>query len=256
MTLADIATNPLCTGKSASKSETVHQILKRRIMLGSLTDDSPITEQALAQEFSCSQGTVREALLRLQECGLVDRRGYQGTFVTRTTRDEAIILTRMRVHLECTGVERAVAAADDAKLDVLRELMDLYEASRLQRDVFACSEIDRRLHCAIFELADMPMLEPFLHRAHLQLHRYMVSPHQGNIVWNRREGSMHVDILDAFERRDAASAKRRMKLHIAQSVHNLAPDIYEAVFENDPEGEPQMTPKQLWNPAVALSNAN
>ncbi|WP_346908019.1 GntR family transcriptional regulator [uncultured Roseibium sp.] len=255
MTLADIAANPLFAGKNTSKSETVHQILKRRILLGYLTDDSPITEQALAQEFCCSQGTVREALLRLQECGLVDRRGYQGTFVTRTTQDEAVILTRMRVHLECTGVERAVAAADDAKIADLRELIDLYEESREKRDVFACSEIDRRLHCFIFDLADMPMLEPFLNRAHLQLHRYMVSGHQGNIVWNRNEGSRHIDILDAFERRDAASAKRRMKRHIAQSVHNLAPEIYAIVFEKDPEGEPQMTPKQLWNPALSVSNA-
>jgi DNA-binding GntR family transcriptional regulator len=251
MTLADIATNPLYSGKNTSKSETVHQILKRRILLGYLTDECPITEQALAQEFCCSQGTVREALLRLQECGLVDRRGYQGTFVTRTTRDEAIIMTRMRVHLECTGVERAVAAVDDAKLDDLRELMDLYEESREQRDVFTCSEVDRRLHCFIFDLAEMPMLEPFLNRALLQLHRYMVSAHQGDIIWNRNEGSRHVDILDAFERRDADSAKQRMKRHIAQSVRNLAPDIYAVVFENDP----QMTPKQLWNPSLPLPNA-
>ncbi|WP_417679549.1 GntR family transcriptional regulator [Roseibium sp.] len=255
MTLADIANNPLYAGKGASKSETVHQILKRRILLGYLTDECPITEQALAQEFSCSQGTVREALLRLQECGLVDRRGYQGTFVTRTTRDEAIIMTRMRVHLECTGVERAVAAADDAKLDDLRELMDLYEESREQHDVFTCSEIDRHLHCFIFDMAEMPMLEPFLNRALLQLHRYMVSPHQGNIIWNRNEGSRHIDILDAFERRDAESAKRRMKRHIAQSVKNLAPDIYAVVFENDRQGEPQMTPKQLWNSAFPFPNA-
>lgn len=255
MTLADIAASSPYSQKNTSKSETVHQILKRRILLGYLTDECPITEQALAQEFSCSQGTVREALLRLQECGLVDRRGYQGTFVTRITRDEAIILTRMRVHLECTGVERAVAAIDDCKIAVLKELMDLFEESREQHDVFTCSEIDRRLHCFIFDLADMPMLEPFLHRAHLQLHRYLVSGHQGNIVWNLNEGSQHIDILDAFERRDAASAKRRMKRHIAQFVNNLAPDIYAVVFESDPEGEPQMTPKQTWNPALSVPNA-
>lgn len=255
MTLADIATNPLYSGKNTSKSDTVHQILKRRIVLGHLTDECPITEQALAQEFSCSQGTVREALLRLQESGLVDRRGYQGTFVTRTTLDEAIIMTRMRVHLECTGVERAVAVADDCKIAVLRELMDLYDESRLQRDVFTCSEIDRRLHCFIFEMAEMPMLEPFLHRALLQLHRYMVSAHQGNIIWNRNEGSRHIDILDAFERRDTEAAKRRMKRHIAQSVKNLAPGIYAAVFENDPQGEPQMTPKKLWKAVTPRHNA-
>jgi len=255
MTLAEIATNPLYSQKNTSKSETVYQILKRRILLGYLTDECPITEQALAQEFSCSQGTVREALLRLQECGLVDRRGYQGTFVTRTTLDEAIIMTRMRVHLECTGIERAVAVADDDTVAELRDLMDLYEESRVQRDVFACSETDRRLHCFMFGLAEMPMLEPFLNRALLQLHRYMVSAHQGNIVWNRREGSRHSDILDAFERRDAASAKRRMKRHIAQSVRNLAPDIYAVVFENDPEGEPQVTPQQPWPAAAPLTGA-
>ena len=74
--------NPADRPKRARKSDAVYQDLKRMILTGLLTSDSPITEQALAQEYGCSQSTIREALMALQEYGLVVRRGYQGTFVT------------------------------------------------------------------------------------------------------------------------------------------------------------------------------
>ena len=69
-------------GKRARKSDAVYQDLKRQILTGEMTSESPITEQSLAQDYGCSQSTIREALMLLQECGLVVRRGYQGTYVT------------------------------------------------------------------------------------------------------------------------------------------------------------------------------
>ena len=51
--------------------EAVYATLKRRILLNDLEPGAALTELGLAQELMCSQGTVREALLRLQEDGLV-----------------------------------------------------------------------------------------------------------------------------------------------------------------------------------------
>lgn len=52
----------------------MHAALKRAILFGQLPPDSPLLEQTLVAQFGCSQGTVREALLRLDEDGLVRRR--------------------------------------------------------------------------------------------------------------------------------------------------------------------------------------
>jgi DNA-binding GntR family transcriptional regulator len=55
----------------------------------------------------CSQGTVREALLRLEQDGLVTRRGYRGTVVSTTSLEEAAQMARIRIALEIESARRA-----------------------------------------------------------------------------------------------------------------------------------------------------
>lgn len=68
---------PTLPKESGRKSNAVYGSLRRLIMLSELNGGSILTEQSLAHEFTCSQGTIREALLRLEQDGLVERRGYQ-----------------------------------------------------------------------------------------------------------------------------------------------------------------------------------
>jgi GntR family transcriptional regulator, rspAB operon transcriptional repressor len=230
MTLAEVGGDPLASPKGARKSWTIYQALKRQIILGDLTPDSPITEQALAAEFGSSQGTVREALLSLQEDGLVDRRGYQGTYVTRTTDEEAIVLVRLRLSLECAGMERAIARLAPESEQHLRQLASRYMELRANRDVFACAELDRAFHTRIFELADMPMLEPILSRTLLQLHRYTLSRHHGNIFWKDLAEDPHMAIVDVMKTGSVEEAKLHIGRHIACILATLAPEVHDMVF--------------------------
>ena len=55
--------------------------LRRDIMLGEIEPGATVTELEVAARFHCSQSTVREALLLLQEEGLVQRSPHRGTRV-------------------------------------------------------------------------------------------------------------------------------------------------------------------------------
>ena len=61
---------PRQTNTKSLKSGAAFDALKRDIMLGVLEPGTGLTELELAAHFQCSQGTVREALLQLQEEGL------------------------------------------------------------------------------------------------------------------------------------------------------------------------------------------
>lgn len=230
MTIAAHADFPLITSKRLPKSWTIYQSLMRQILLGQLNADDTLTEQALAQEFSCSQGTVREALLKLEQGGLVDRRGYEGTFVTRTTEAEAIVMVQLRISLECAGVEKAARSANNDQLKALGKLTDQYDKNSAQNDVFACSEVDRALHMTMFEIADMPMLQSTLKRTLLQLHRYMISRHRGNVALAEHGPASHTQILEAIGARDVALAKSLTKRHISNSLITHSPEIHDRVF--------------------------
>ena len=84
----------------------------------------PLTELDLAARFQCSQGTIREALLQLQEEGLVRRQGHRGTQVSACTVDEAVEMFRVRQQIECNGIVRALRHKSRTLVSDLQELVD------------------------------------------------------------------------------------------------------------------------------------
>ena len=97
--------------KLSRPSDLVYGIVKRRIILNELTPETVLTELGLAHEIGCSQGPIREALLRLQEDGLVVRSGRR-TIVTRLTAEEADEMLALRRRIETRGALKAALHAD------------------------------------------------------------------------------------------------------------------------------------------------
>ncbi|MCV0427845.1 MAG: GntR family transcriptional regulator [Roseibium sp.] len=223
---ADLQNGSGSGGKRARKCDAVYQDLKRKILTGELTSDSLITEQSLAQDYQCSQSTIREALMLLQEFGLVDRRGYQGTFVTNPSTLEAMLLLKLRIDMETTSVIEAAKNITARQLQELRDLDQQFEECRLRRDVFGCSELDRNLHLKLFKIAEMPTLEPVLLRTTMMLQRIMLPTPRPEAAWRRQNVTSHQDILNALEKQDVQEVKNAMKAHILSSAVVLAPHFY------------------------------
>ncbi|WP_415717635.1 GntR family transcriptional regulator [Roseibium sp.] len=213
-------------GKRPRKSAAVFQDLKQKILTGHLTSDSPITEQSLAKDYECSQSTIREALMQLQEHGLVIRRGYKGTYVTDPSLLEARLMLKLRLDIELTGVSEAAEKITSRELQQLREIDDLFEACRSRRDVFGCAESDQAFHRKLFGVANMPALEPMLVRSILGLQRVMLSTPRPDSAWARPNVTPHRAILDALVSGARQGAADALKAHILSSAILLAPHFY------------------------------
>ncbi|MTI43171.1 DNA-binding GntR family transcriptional regulator [Roseibium hamelinense] len=216
--------------KTARKSQAVYLALQKRILVGELTQESPVTEQALAQEFNCSQGTIREALLSLREDGLVVRRGYQGTFVTKTTDDEAVVLLKLRRDIETASVDRLVAKASDLDLRYLSDLADKYDERRDNRDIYGTSNADLAFHMALIGIADMPILEPILRRTILHLHRFIITRHQGQMQWISKINASHQAILDAVSNGNTELTRTLVAEHVTSNTIQVSEDVRTNVF--------------------------
>lgn len=198
--------------------------LKHDIMLGVLPPGAPLTELDLAARFGCSQGTVREALLRLQEEGLVRRNGHRGTQVSECTADEAVEMFRVRLQIECSGILRVLARPSATLVGDLRELTDaMLEAARGD-DEMGLAALDRDFHRRLFLDADLPALEPILHRCLVHNHRFKISRSEG-----RRDlvatALRHRPIVDAIERGAVDVAARSLHHHVATIV-DFGPDVF------------------------------
>lgn len=227
-----IADLPPMGGK---KSDLVYTALKRAILFRQLKPDRQLLEQELAGVFGCSQGTIREALLQLDDDGLVRRLGYSGTRVTETSLAEAIELVRVRLTIE-RGMARKIATADlephQAQIDALLAQM---AQTHTKDDLYRGAELDREFHCALASAAGMDLLRPILLRCTLHIHRFTLSSIEVPRQFYQEAGvhAEHRALFEALTCGDPDSAETAIVVHIAGVLKRWAPSIYNAIGHSD-----------------------
>lgn len=215
---------PRQTASRPAKAGAAFDALKRDIMLGVLEPGTGLTELDLAAHFQCSQGTVREALLQLQEEGLVLRKGRRGTQVSECTEDEAIEMFRLRQQIEGNGMARVMRAPSRTLIRDLNELFDKMMSAAKTGDELELAAFDRDFHRRIFEDANLPALDPILHRCLVHNHRFKISRSPAARDLEATAGR-HRSIIDCIESGDALRATKAMQHHIATIV-DLGPEVF------------------------------
>jgi len=208
--------------KAARPRDIAYSTLKRRIVLNEIKPGEPLTELGLARELECSQGTVREALLRLQEDGLVARAGHRGTTVTPLDPAAAEEILDLRKRLEMRGAARAVGAYGPEARATLTALRDGMARAARSTDEYALIQLDMQFHAAIFGLASPPVLEQILIRSMLHSHRQKLwAPgHRRSLA---RTAERHDALIAALDRRDGAGLAREIAHHLDTIVEIEAP---------------------------------
>lgn len=204
----------------ARRTDEIYAALRRAIVLGELAAGTALAELQLGLRFGCSQGSVREALFRLQEDGLVRREGYRGTTVSATSAEEVVELVALRLRLEPTGVRAGLARMSEATLRELAERVTRMEEMARAGDIYGITEADRAFHLTIFGSAGLRALEPILDRCFLLLHRFaLTDPHRRRTALETAR--RHWAIVDALTTRDPVLAGRALRQHIETVVEGL-----------------------------------
>ncbi len=208
--------------RSSRRSQAVADTLQREISLGQLGPEQALTELELAKRFACSQGTVREALLGLQEDGLVVRYPNRGTRVAPCRAADARSLQRVRCEVECGFLDRVVANAGSGLGAQLEELLDAMRDAARDGDEYLLSGYDREFHARMFRAADLPLVDPILKRCLMHSHRFKIlnSDMRRDLATTAER---HAPILQALKERDAGRLERLLSHHIMTTV-GPAPD--------------------------------
>jgi DNA-binding GntR family transcriptional regulator len=106
----------------------------------------------IAQEYGISQSTTREALLMLEQRGLVSTNPRRGAFVTRLSEQEANDLCRMRALLEAYTITIAGPDLAQTTSDALHHQVAAMSRCNLPRDLPQLIQCDLAFHQIIAAL--------------------------------------------------------------------------------------------------------
>jgi len=204
------------------KADVAYHAVRRAILLGRLKPGDALLEQKIAEEFGCSQGTVREALMRLEHDGLVARRGYRGTLVSEPSVAEAAEMARIRIRIECLGISQSAGAFDQETVDRLMAITDEMDQATKRNDYYRGSELDREFHMAVFRQSGFPALEPILNRCALHVHRFTYKDAE-EAQPDSQFGEGHRALIRVFETGDGAAAQKALREHIEGVLKRFAP---------------------------------
>ncbi|WP_254780758.1 GntR family transcriptional regulator, partial [Vibrio cholerae] len=114
------------TEKESTKSENLTEYLIEAIVEGQLAPGSKISEPELAKQFQVSRGPLREALMRVEGLGLIERIPHIGARVIQLSPTKLVELYAVREALEGMAARLAARNITEIELAGLESLLSTH----------------------------------------------------------------------------------------------------------------------------------
>ncbi len=204
----------------------VYEKIRADILTCVLAPGSRVFENDLAQRYNVSKSPVRDALLRLQEQGLIDVLPRKGYLIRPISIGDAHDLYEMRLLLEKSCIRRACDEASDEDLASLDKFRSVENG-----DLAHWVSYNRDFHCRIAELSGNARMAKMAQEVIDQFDRLTfvgVSAAPSEAAAEKFVAE-HCEIIDALQARDRSTVTSLINKHISKSQKQLF-----AVLENPP----------------------
>lgn len=203
-----------------SLSKQVCDTLRDAIFAGRFEPGEPLRELHLAKMFEVSQATIREALVQLEQSGLVVREKNRKTTVTSFTSSE--IRERLIIRVVLEELALVLAAANMAEAD-WKKLSGLTQAVQRAIDKGNWREVtmsDLRFHRFLWEKSDSPVLVRTLEQLTTPLFAYLGRMHE-KAATPPSAGRPHEVLVEALRSRDEDLIRESIRAHVEGSYRKL-----------------------------------
>ncbi len=198
----------------------VYGQLRSLIVSLAIPPGATLGRAVLAERFGVSQQPVREALLKLEEEGLVDTAPQSSTKVSKINIQSVHEAQFLRISVELEAVR--ILAGGAGRIDFFTVEMLITQQQRLlkRNDIAAFAEADREMHSAMLELSGVPGLWSVIRSrsGHLDRLRNLHLPAPGKA---RSVLDQHQRIFDAIVEGNAVVAQDALREHLSGTVASV-----------------------------------
>ncbi|EIC9842409.1 GntR family transcriptional regulator [Vibrio cholerae] len=207
------------TEKESTKSENLTEYLIEAIVEGELAPGSKISEPELAKRFQVSRGPLREALMRVEGLGLIERIPHIGARVIQLSPTKLVELYAVREALEGMAARLAARNITEIELAGLESLLSTHSThiDQVEGASYFHQQGDFDFHYRIIQASRNQQLIGLLcdELYHLlRMYRYQSPRSHSRPVEALEE---HKFILRAIRQRDEELAEMLMRRHISRS---------------------------------------
>ncbi|MCQ8278562.1 GntR family transcriptional regulator [Acetobacteraceae bacterium KSS8] len=207
-------------------AERVHDLVRDRILSGGIAAGEPIRQDTLAAEFGISKIPLREALVRLEQGGLVRSQAHRGYVVAALSMTEAEEVFALRLQLEPAAIARGSRIADAAAHRAARTML-----MSLDDSIHAGSEdqgrLNRLFHMLLMQPGAGPLTRSFLEQLHTLSERY-TRLHLLQTGRESRACEEHREMLDLWIAGEADALEALTRKHILDTLADLRSELSEA----------------------------
>ena len=200
--------------------QDAYATLRDAVVAGELAPSERLVEQELGERYGFSRATVRTALVRLEQDGLVVRERHRGARVRLVSEREAIEILEARAALEAVAARHAAGNATEEDVAELRAITAEMERLREAGDLLAMSDCNAQLHRRILELSGHETVRRVTATLNWQMVRFQ---YRTILAPGRPERSLaeHRAIVDAIASGDGEAAEVAMRTHLSQVARAL-----------------------------------
>jgi DNA-binding GntR family transcriptional regulator len=206
-----------------TRAEAIFTQLRQRIVEGDIAVGAKLSEPELARYYEISRSTLRDALAKLEGCGLLERKANIGYRVVGLSTNQLLEIFHVRESLEGMACRLAAQNMTSEQLSELKDLLEQHQSNeKLQLgQAYFQKEGDLDFHYLIVQGSHNQLLIRLLCEELyylVRMYRYqfgMASPRA------KRAFSEHHNIIQAIEDKDGELAEILMRRHIAASRKNV-----------------------------------
>lgn len=207
-------------GKPSKLKDWAYDVIKVEILNFRVSPGAQLHIHDLTEQMDISRTPIREALLWLENDGLVRAVPRVGFFVTEITKRDLQELFELRALLEGHAAEKATPLLSDDDLDQMDYLCEASVVAVERGDLNEFLKFEISFHSLLIErcgnrhlIEVMESLKDLTYRERILSLKSIENAHESCFE--------HQRLLDALHKRNAQLAGRRMREHMYNARHRL-----------------------------------
>ena len=208
---------------SASLAAVIRARLREAILKGEFAPGERLREVEIAARFQVSRGPVREALMQLEQEGLVYLRRNRGAVVARLSRADLEEVYSLRLALERLAVARAATHASDADLRYLDAILHEFRGSASSQPLTEqeAADQDVRFHDAIYVAAHHERLYTAWSGIRSQVYVLLLARNVAGPDFREDTYHGHLELAYLIRTRDEPRVVRAIEGHLQGSYERV-----------------------------------